>query len=314
MNVKKVGVSALISLTFCFALVEGKNVIIKKDKDVKNKVEDVKKVKNAEIDLSKYDVLWNELKDVKPAKEKHFVVLIPSYNNSKCYKRNLDSIFMQKYSNFHILYIDDCSPDGTGDLVEKYIKEKHQEHRVILIKNKERRKAMANVYTGVLMCDDNDIIASCDGDDCWANDHVLSLLNKIYQDPNVWITHGKLMHWPQNKIVEQTQFPANVILKNKFRDYRWSASGLRSYYVWLFKKIKVEDFYYEGEFLPVCHDLAIMYPMFEMAGNRIKFIPDVLYIATRNTGINDFSAHVVLQQKVSRMLRKEKSRYTPLNK
>ena len=77
------------------------------------------------------------LKGVQPKEEKHFIVLIPSYKNSQWYKKNLDSIFMQKYSNYHILYIDDCSPDGTGDLVEKYIKEKKQEHKVILIKNTE---------------------------------------------------------------------------------------------------------------------------------------------------------------------------------
>lgn len=55
-----------------------------------------------------------------------FCLVIPSYNNaeSRLYMRNLDSIFMQDYSNYHVVYIDDASPDKTGEYVNKYIEEK----------------------------------------------------------------------------------------------------------------------------------------------------------------------------------------------
>lgn len=45
-----------------------------------------------------------------------FCIVTPSYNNvnSKLYLRNLDSLFMQNYDNYHIVYIDDASPDKTG--------------------------------------------------------------------------------------------------------------------------------------------------------------------------------------------------------
>ena len=54
-----------------------------------------------------------------------FCLIIPSYNNakSKIYLRNLDSIFMQDYSNYHVVYLDDKSPDKTGDFVNQYIKD-----------------------------------------------------------------------------------------------------------------------------------------------------------------------------------------------
>ena len=268
-------------------------------------------IKNGVVDLSEYDVLWNKLKKLKTSEEKHFVVIIPSYNNSKRYKRNLDSIFTQKYNNFHIVYIDDCSPDGTGNLVEKYINEKKQEHRVILIKNKERCKAMANIYNAVYMCDDFDIIASCDGDDYWANDHVLALLNKIYNDPNIWMTHGSLLNWPQNMIRPQKAYPDDVIEKNGFREFGWNSSGLRSYYVWLFKKIKREDLMYKGNFVEMGSDYSMVYPMLEMSGFRHKFIPDVLYVADRATGLNDFKVDTELQKKMSRFIR-SKEKYLPL--
>lgn len=37
------------------------------------------------------------------------------------YLRNLDSIFQQDYQNYHLIYFDDNSDDGTGEFVEKYM-------------------------------------------------------------------------------------------------------------------------------------------------------------------------------------------------
>jgi cellulose synthase/poly-beta-1,6-N-acetylglucosamine synthase-like glycosyltransferase len=55
-----------------------------------------------------------------------FCIIVPSYNNAKSeiYLRNLDSIFMQDYKNYRVVYIDDKSPDKTGDFVNEYIKAK----------------------------------------------------------------------------------------------------------------------------------------------------------------------------------------------
>lgn len=55
-----------------------------------------------------------------------FCIIVPSYNNakSKIYMRNLDSIFMQDYENYNVVYMDDNSPDKTGDFVNQYIIDK----------------------------------------------------------------------------------------------------------------------------------------------------------------------------------------------
>lgn len=52
-------------------------------------------------------------------------VFIPSYNNAKSrlYLRNLDSIFQQEYKNYHLVYVNDASTDGTGDYVKSYMEE-----------------------------------------------------------------------------------------------------------------------------------------------------------------------------------------------
>lgn len=49
-----------------------------------------------------------------------FCIVIPSYNNvkDKRHIKNIRSVLMQEYTNYHIVFIDDASTDKTGDQVE----------------------------------------------------------------------------------------------------------------------------------------------------------------------------------------------------
>ena len=47
-----------------------------------------------------------------------FIYIVPSYNNKDWYKLNINSMISQKHTNWHMIYIDDCSDDGTFDLVK----------------------------------------------------------------------------------------------------------------------------------------------------------------------------------------------------
>lgn len=264
------------------------------------------------ISIDRENSLVWKLRDYKPAYEKHIVVIIPSYKNSMRYKRNLDSIFMQKYENYHVIYIDDNSQDGTGFLVEKYVQEKKQSSRVTVIKNNERRYSLANIYTVVHMCDDNDIIATCDGDDYWCSDIVLETLNKIYQYFDIWLTYGSTIEVPGNNLLLRQPVPDDVIKKNLFRSSEWRYSGLRTFYAWLFKKINKNDLLFEGEFIKTHCDGTYFFPLLEMVGFKQQCIPDVFYVAHKATGINNFTNNKNTQTKM-RMYVKNLAKYQLCN-
>ena len=96
-----------------------------------------------------YTVLMNHC-IIAQYEEKKFVIVVPSYNNSRYYERNMRSVLSQNYAHFRVMYIDDCSPDGTGDLVENFIEQYDQDRKVLLIKNKEITSISKNELTSKL--------------------------------------------------------------------------------------------------------------------------------------------------------------------
>jgi len=244
--------------------------------------------------------------------DKKFAVVIPSYKNAAYYKKNLDSVFKQTYKNYRVIYIDDCSPDFTGNLVEKYVELKKQQYRFTLIKNKRRQLALANIYRAVLLCEDNEIVVMLDGDDEFAHENVLSHLNKVYQNENIWITYGNFKYLSNNSPCDyDPSFPEFIIKENKFREFRHGLTHLRTFYSWLFKQIKISDLFFEDSFFKMTYDTAIFVPMIEMAGYRHKFIHEVLYIYNDNNPINDHKVCMSLQHYLNRFIR-QKTKYQKL--
>lgn len=225
------------------------------------------------------------------AEYKNFVIIVPSYNNQKWYKLNLDSILGQDYPYFKVIYINDASTDKTGELVQEYLQKYDINNKVIYIENKENKGALFNLYYTIHGCNDYEIIVMVDGDDWLTSPYVLSLLNETYQDENVWMTFGQYITNTNLRPGCCKAFTEEEIEKSDFRHIQWRTSHLRTFYSTLFKKIKKEDLLYKGQFLKVTWDYAMMYPMLEMAHERHRFIPSTLYVYNIYNPLNDFKLY-----------------------
>ncbi len=256
--------------------------------------------------------------------ERKLAIIITSYNNADWYDKNIGMMFNQKnydgtpYQNYRIIYVDDCSLDGTAELVECYINNCDQSHRCTLIKNKTRKRALANLYYAIQMCEPDEIVFNMDGDDWLADEYVFAMINQIYQDPTIWITYGSFINWPTNVIGYCKPFPEEYIEKQLFRKKWWMPGQLRTFYAWLAHQVQLKDLlfegpYFQGEFFPANADLAYYYPMMEMAGFHYKFIPELIYIRNVATPINDFKANKEVQVLGSKLIR-EKQTYNHLEK
>lgn len=244
--------------------------------------------------------------------ERRMVIVTASYNNSKWCQWNLDSVFNQQYDNWRLIYVDDCSSDETFQLVSDYVKEKGQEHRVTLIRNISRRKALANLYYAIWLCKDREVVIILDGDDRLSHDLVLAHLNSVYANPDVWLTYGQFREYPSGIHGFCEPMPDFVVQKNMFRKYPIAPSHLRTFYAGLFKHIRTEDLFYNGDFFPMTYDLAMMFPMIEMAREgHFRFIPDVLLDYNTSNPINDHKVSKELQQKCDTIIRSREP-YAPI--
>ena len=241
--------------------------------------------------------------------EPFFVVLICSYNNEHLVADNLESVSIQTYKNYRIIYVDDSSTDKTSEKVNEFCSS-HVNLPMTLITNECRKYKLANMYLTINeLCNDNEIIVELDGDDCFLTPQVLETLRKVYSSTDTWMTYGGFVTWPHHyKHLKTSPIPEAIINSNDFRNFYKTGyifMALRSFYAWLFKSIEKEDLQENGCFFTCGSDIATMIPMFEMAGDRFYYLTEPVYLYNTATGINDFMRHPKGQKEVSSLVQKK---------
>jgi glycosyltransferase involved in cell wall biosynthesis len=241
-----------------------------------------------------------------------FFVVIPSYNNEKWCIKNLESVANQTYPHITILYINDCSSDATGPLVEEYIQQHNLSGRCTIVHNTTRKGAMANIYWAIMQCDPKKVVAVVDGDDHLANDQVFDKLAQIYSNSAVWMTYGNYITEPFTRGSYCAAYPKWVCAQQAFRSYTWMGCQLRTFYAKLFHLIKKEDLCWQGQFVPMSSDVALMFPLLEMASRgHIYFVKDLIYVVNTINPISDRKKNLALQRSLDKYLR-SRPLYLPL--
>lgn len=234
------------------------------------------------------------------------VILTTSYNCENYIEFCLNSILSQSYKDFKCYITDDLSTDGTVKKIKSIIKD---DERFILIENEKKLFQPGN-YDHVireLNIDDNEICVEVDGDDWLANPQVLKKISEIYQDEEVWMTSGSFKYNDG-----RSGFASKPQVFNNIRNQVFTLSHIRTWKSWLWKKISVEDLKDEnGNYWEVSGDLAFMFPMFEMSGEKnYRFIEDILYVYNEHNPMND---HKVNLPKVMKTVNKIRNK-TPYHK
>ncbi len=255
-----------------------------------------------------------------PLAELPFVVVVSSYNNAQWSENTLNSIFTQEYNNFRVIIVDDCSTDNNAEVIQNYIDKHNLSDRVTFIRNTVRHRKLFNLYRVLYECLDDEIVFMVDGDDSLAHPQVFSYINKIYQDENVWFTYGQYRNVPASQAIQWGHkemgycrvVPKHIQRKQAYRYYSFIYMHPRTFRAWLFKLVKLEDLIadkiegFEGDFYPASNDVAMYFPMVEMAHTRIKFIPDVLYIRNLYSEIVGFKVDRKIQTASAREIRKKR--------
>jgi len=238
-------------------------------------------------------------------KENKFIIITTIYNGEEYIENCIRSISSQDYKNYEHIIVDDASTDKTSEIINKLYDEnpsfKYIKNDINLGNSLEN---LANTIKE-LSKDDEDIIVPVDGDDWLNGTDVLSYLNKVYQDENVYMTYGQyepLSHGYHNYC---KQVP-------NFRTYRksglWITSHLKTFKRKIWDMVKDEDLRdIDGEYCKYANDTVFMFAMLEMCGlKHSRFIDKVLYIYNDLNPSNEMKINLTEQLRVAKMIRNKK--------
>ena len=251
----------------------------------------------------------------KQAKEKHFSIVIPSYNCENWANGAVASALSQDYDNYTVYFIDDASTDNTEqrakEAAETYpeqIKSRFKFH-----KNLKNKKALHNICLAIDQSPDDTIVVLLDGDDRLSSKNVLRYLNKLYSEEDIWLTTGSYVETGTGRVVKSLRVSEEV-WNNGIRKFREPPghpnvfSHLRTFKKALFRKIKPGDLLdSDGRYYRCTFDRALMYPMIEMAGlAHHKVIENILYVYNRQNPLAVDRVDRAHQLRIEQELRNKK--------
>lgn len=239
-----------------------------------------------------------------------FSIIIPFYNASEFIERSIMSALTQKYDNFKIILINDCSTDNSEDIIKNIVNDNTE--KITYIKNEKRMGAMYN-HTNAVMnyCDEQDIVIQLDGDDWLNSKKVLEYINEFYEKESCWMMYGQAQYFSGRKGNARP-----YISKDEFDNKRkldFYVSHIRTFRAFTFHEIKNQDPDFlcfkdqKGNWYSMSCDVAMMYPILEICGyEKVKYNDKPLYIYNDSNSISDVKVDFQLQYSIHQEILRKK--------
>ena len=239
-----------------------------------------------------------------------FNIIVRVFNAEKYLEKCLNSIIKQSYKNYQVKIVDDCSTDSSYELGSKIC----AKYKNFDISTNSRRLGALNNISQLLSLNIKEpsrtIDILLDGDDYLYSGDVLNILYEKYLNTNCLITYGSHL---SSKGIQGKKYPWLIRKLNLFRKYFWYASHLKTFRHDLWLSVNLNDLKDKnGKYFSVASDLAVMFPMLEMAGNRQQFMKDLLYVYNDKNPISDSKIRRKEQILAAKEIRKKK-RYRKIN-
>ncbi|AYA63002.1 glycosyltransferase family 2 protein [Alteromonas sp. RKMC-009] len=156
--------------------------------------------------------------------EKKVSVIIPTYMTEDRLGIAIQSLLNQSWQNLEIIVVDDCSPDGTYAVAQKFAE---QDSRVIPVRQEKNGGAYRARNTGLKLAT-GDFITTHDGDDWSHPQKIAAQMDFLERNPNV---KGVCTHW--TRALDNLHFSHNWRLNPRL--IHWSHSSF------LFRREIVDD-------------------------------------------------------------------------
>lgn len=216
------------------------------------------------------------------------LIIIPTYNEKENVERMIDTV-ISLAKEFHVLFVDDNSPDGTADLIEKAIKK--NPGRVFI----EKRAGKLGLGTAYIhgfkwsMEKDYDFVFEMDCDFSHNPEDLLRLHKELEQGYDLVIGSrycrgGKVKNWPLKRILMSyfASVYVRLILLISIKD---TTAGFKGYRLEVLKKINLDAVTFKGYAFQICMKYAVLRHGYKAKEIPITFVDRVHGDSKMSTGI-----------------------------
>ena len=203
-------------------------------------------------------------------------VCITTYNRKKIFPLTLNSVINQTYKDVEIIVVDDCSNDGTQDLIENEILK--LDHRIKYIRH-NKNKGLAAARNTAIFSADGKYFTFCDDDDLWEPNFIEEFIKEATAKDDNWCfcCNGKYQSFFGKSIEANLRYEGD--LKSFVKKGFTPPVASQFYNLKFLKKV---NGYNENVKSGVDHDLWIRLLKLEL---NLKYLPKAL--SYPNSNIND---------------------------
>jgi glycosyltransferase involved in cell wall biosynthesis len=115
-------------------------------------------------------------------------IIVPNYNHERFLRQRLESIYSQTYRNIEVLLLDDCSSDGSREILDEYLAKYPSVTRVIY--NAENSGGPFKQWARGLKEASGELVWIAESDD-FCDERLLEVLVRCFDDEAVLLAYGE---------------------------------------------------------------------------------------------------------------------------
>lgn len=195
-------------------------------------------------------------------------VCMATYNGEKFIYKQLESIFNQTMIPDEVIICDDCSVDGTVEIITKFIEEHGLGEKWVLYQNQENKGYPRNFYYAMELCR-GDVVFLADQDDIWTEDKIECMYTSITSNSDIMLLASK---WG---IIDEEERIIKKISRGHYEDKRIS------------KAIEVKDilYCYDWPGMSMCYKRELGMEVIKNIGNtKLSHDVAISLFAAENKG------------------------------
>lgn len=217
------------------------------------------------------------------------IVIIPTYNEEENVENMVRKI-MSFEKDFHVLFVDDSSPDKTGEIIKKLQLEFPENIHL------ETRKGKLGLGTAYIhgfkwaISKKYDYIFEMDCDFSHNPDDLIRLYNACAiegADVSIgsrYCTGGKVKNWPLKRVL-MSYFASVYVRCILFIGIKDTTAGFKCYKREVLEKINLEANTFKGYAFQICMKYAAIKSKFKIVEVPITFVDRLFGVSKMNSGI-----------------------------